>query len=338
MVLPGSHPLAQVLHRYCPRGEEWHGERLRSSRLVVRFTRGEGGGGVVGKFFLKNDLAAVEPPLEVSGAEARCSKDLALLQEAHNYRLAARLGLNSETGMVPGFLGSCPGVGLGVLLAAVAGPDLDACLAQAVGQGEERALFPRLSQLARLLAFFHGRPVPPRQVSPQAAWGYAARLRGQLAAQGLLLPEEERILGEEMQAWEAAWLAFPDREVLLHGDATPTNFLFPDGRAVALDLERLRLGDRLFDLSWVAGELRHAWGWRGRGFDGGEEAVRYFFREYLRTLKADAALTRRVHVLNPFTMALAELRIARNSYLSWDYRRSLVREALACLVHGRRSL
>ena len=66
--------------------------------------------------------------------------------------------------------------------------------------------------------------------------------------------------------------------MLIHGDATPTNFLFPDGRAVALDLERLGQGDRLWDLSWVAGELKHAWGWRTADFGGSEAAIRHFFR------------------------------------------------------------
>jgi hypothetical protein len=35
-------------------------------------------------------------------------------------------------------------------------------------------------------------------------------------------------------------------------------------------------------------------------------------------------------------MALAELRIARNLYLTRDYRRELVAEARRCLAHGRR--
>jgi len=124
--------------------------------------------------------------------------------------------------------------------------------------------------------------------------------------------------------------------VLLHGDATPTNFLFPDGRVVAVDLERLRPGDRLFDLSWVAGELRHAWGWRGRDFGESEIVIQCFFRSYLDALPGDADLTRRIYALNPLYMALAELRIARNAYLSWGYRRALVAEAQRCLSFGRR--
>src|SRR5665648_668018 len=89
-----------------------------------------------------------------------------------------------------------------------------------------------------------------------------------------------RALARERHAWEERFQDFPDRQVLIHGDATPTNFLFPNGRAVALDLERLRVGDRLWDLSWVAGELKHAWGWRTADFSGSEAGIRHFFRMY----------------------------------------------------------
>jgi len=148
--------------------------------------------------------------------------------------------------------------------------------------------------------------------------------------------EDWQALAHERDAWEERCQDFPDRQVLIHGDATPTNFLFPDGRAVALDLERLGNGDRVWDLSWVAGELKHAWGWRTSDFGGSEGAIRHFFRAYLAASNLDAVLTRRVYGLNPFYMALAELRIARNVYLSRDYRRELVAEARRCLAHGRR--
>jgi aminoglycoside phosphotransferase (APT) family kinase protein len=50
-----------------------------------------------------------------------------------------------------------------------------------------------------------------------------------------------------------------DRQVWLHGDATPANFLFGHGMDVAaIDLERMKRGDRMFDVGRVAGELQHA--------------------------------------------------------------------------------
>ena len=123
--------------------------------------------------------------------------------------------------------------------------------------------------------------------------------------------------------------------MLVHGDATPTNFLFPDGQAVALDLERLRMADRLWDLSWLAGELKHAWSWRTGKATAAEAAIGHFFRAYLAALPGDPHLAERLFLLNPFYMALAELRIARNLYLTRDYRRELVAEARRCLAGGR---
>jgi aminoglycoside phosphotransferase (APT) family kinase protein len=193
-----------------------------------------------------------------------------------------------------------------------------------------------VGQLAELLAFFHTRPLLSQDVAPEPALTYFQKLRGQLQAQGLISSEEVAGLAEDSREWQALWQAYPDRQVLLHGDATPTNFLFPDGRVVAVDLERLRAGDRLFDLSWVAGELRHAWGWRGRDFGESEAVIQHFFRAYLDALPGSINLTRRIYALNPLYMALAELRIARNDYLAWEYRRALVAEAQCCLKHGRR--
>ena len=108
------------------------------------------------------------------------------------------------------------------------------------------------------------------------------------------------------------------------------------GRAIAVDLERLRVADRLFDLSWIAGELKHAWGWRFHNFAASEPYIGHFLRSYLQDSRADAALEDRVYRLNPFYMALAELRIARNDFVSWEYRRALIHEAMCCFTFGRR--
>ena len=50
-----------------------------------------------------------------------------------------------------------------------------------------------------------------------------------------------------------------DQQVWLHGDATPANFLFGRGMDVAaIDLERMKRGDRMFDVGRIAGELQHS--------------------------------------------------------------------------------
>ena len=86
---------------------------------------------------------------------------------------------------------------------------------------------------------------------------------------------------------------------------------------MALDLERLRAADRLWDLSWVAGELKHAWAWRtGHAAAAAEPAIGHFFTAYLGSQPDNPDLAERLYLLNPFYMALAELRIARNWLIS----------------------
>jgi Ser/Thr protein kinase RdoA (MazF antagonist) len=276
---------------------------------------------VVGKFF------SAYPPAT--------SPDRSLDREYQNYLWAAALGLTQGDGLIPRLLGRHPQTRLGLLLAAVPGPDLDQALARACHHGEQGQLLLRLEKLAGLLAVFHTRVIPEQPVSPSPALKYFAKLELQLQGLRLLTPGDEQVLPKEKAAWGARLNRLSDRLVLVHGDATPTNFLFPDGRVVALDLERLRPGDRLWDLSWVAGELKHTWGLRTGYMDGAEAAIRHFFGAYFQALPADAALQRRIFGLNPFYMALAELRIARNPYLPWEHRRALVAEARRCLAGGR---
>jgi Ser/Thr protein kinase RdoA (MazF antagonist) len=281
---------------------------------------------VVGKFF------GAYPPAS--------SSDRGLLREYDNYRWAARLGLSAGgpgPGPLPRLLGRRPEVRLGLLLEDIPGPDLDRLLLRAALHGEADLLNQPLEKLAALLARFHTRPLPGGPVSPGPALRYLAKVTGQLEAQGLVNAGDRQALAAEGRLWELRLGRFADGQVLVHGDATPTNFLFPDGRCVAVDLERLRLDDRLWDLSYLAGELKHAWGWRTGHPEASEAAIRHFFTAYLAALPAAPGLADRLFALNPFYMALAELRIARNDYLSRDYRLALIAEARRCLTYGRRT-
>lgn len=325
--LPGDHPLSLALRELLPAEAGWPESSevfrtpLPSSREVARFTAAPGEGAVVGKFF--------------SGYPPATSGDRSLAREYGNYLWSRALGLTQAPGLIPRLLGRHPQTRLGLLVEDVPGPDLDEALALACHYGEQGRLHYCLGKLAGLLAVFHTRPLPAEPVTPEPALRYLGKLAGQLQSQNLLTPEDEQALIEERAAWSARLTRLPDQKVLAHGDATPTNFLFPDGRAVALDLERLGPADRLWDLSWVAGELKHAWGCRTGCWQGAEPAIGHFFAAYLRALPGNGVLARRIFTLNPFYMALAELRIARNHYLPWEHRRALVAEARGCLAGGR---
>jgi aminoglycoside phosphotransferase len=325
--LPAADPLALALKGALPAETCWPAgevtlEPLPASRPVYRFVAPGGNLSLVGKLFF------ADPPAS--------SPDRGLLKEHENYRWAATLGLTPDSGRIPRLLGRAPEARLGLLLEDIPGPDLDFLLLRASLHGEIGPLYRGLENLAGLLASFHTRPLPAGPASSKGAIKYLGKIRHQLQEQGLLTAGDSRVLEEEGVAWTALLESLPDRQVLIHGDATPTNFLFPEGRAVALDLERLGAGDRLRDLSYVAGEMKHAWGWRTGNLEGAEPAIGHFFSAYLSALRTNKALSERLYRLNPFYMALAELRIARNDYLDRDYRLALIAEARRCLSHGRR--
>jgi aminoglycoside phosphotransferase (APT) family kinase protein len=123
-----------------------------------------------------------------------------------------------------------------------------------------------------------------------------------------------------------------DQQVWLHGDATPANFLFGDGMDVAaIDLERMKRGDRMFDVGRVAGELQHAFmrvGDRRRA----EPFVRHFLWEYSCHFPERQRTFESIAARAPYYMALNLLRIARNGYIDRDYGGRLVTHAKRLLL------
>jgi thiamine kinase-like enzyme len=118
-----------------------------------------------------------------------------------------------------------------------------------------------------------------------------------------------------------------DRQVLVHGDATPSNFLFGDDlNVIAIDLERMKPADRVFDVGRIAGELQHSYMQATGNKYAAEPFISHFLWEYACHFpdrdRAFQSITGRV----PFQMAITLLRIARNSWVSEPHRRRLVEE------------
>ena len=123
-----------------------------------------------------------------------------------------------------------------------------------------------------------------------------------------------------------------DRQVWLHGDATPANFLFGHGLDVAaIDLERMKRGDRMFDVGRVAGELQHAFMREGGGKRRAEPFIEHFLREYSSHFPDRQQMLESVSGRAPYYMALNLLRVARNDYIDPDYRGRLVGQAKSLL-------
>lgn len=212
-----------------------------------------------------------------------------------------------------------------------AGEDLSSVLRRAILDHDEAHLFERLTALAFFLATLHNRTANGATVN--------------FAREGAYLDDLVANLGDRISAadadefaglrdrWHHRGRMWQDRQVWLHGDATPANFLFGPGLDVtAIDLERMKRGDRAFDVGRVAGELQHAFLLNTGRVDGAEPFVGHFLREYCSHFPdRDSAFTA-VTARTPYYMGLNMLRIAGNDWATPEYVARLVAQARELLT------
>jgi aminoglycoside phosphotransferase (APT) family kinase protein len=208
------------------------------------------------------------------------------------------------------------------------GTSLNDVIVRAMLEGAREALFQRLTSLAYFLASLHNRTGRGVGVDLNKECAYFERITGQLRNWGHVGGEESGELLRLRDLWRERGCMWEDQQVLVHGDVTPTNILFGDGLwVIAVDLERMKPADRVFDLGRVAAEIKHFFmQYTGRK-DAAEPFIGHFLWEYACHFpdrhSAFAAITRRV----PFYMGLTLLRIARNAWIHGNYRRELLEEA-----------
>jgi len=96
---------------------------------------------------------------------------------------------------------------------------------------------------------------------------------------------------------------------------------------MAIDLERMRRADRVFDLGRIAGELQHFYMQATGNKYAADPFIRHFLWEYSCHFpdrsRAFQSITGRI----PFQMGLTLLRIARNSWVHAPHRQRLIAEA-----------
>jgi hypothetical protein len=225
-------------------------------------------------------------------------------------------------------LGVDPDINGVIALEFYPGEQFSQAIARCINYNDSAHLFWRLKALGYFLATQHNRTANGKTVDFDDDCDYF----GQLVTR---LKRIERIGQwdvDELLWLQALWHERPamwqDRQVWLHGDATPANFLFGHGLDVAaIDLERMRRGDRMFDVGRVAGELQHAFMLGTGSSKRAEPFIGHFLWEYSCHFpdrrQAFDSITARL----PYYMALNLLRIARNDYISQEYGARLVRKA-----------
>jgi len=276
---------------------------------------------VVGKLFKWGVIPFEEAWLE---ADKEYS-NLKLLRE--------QLGMDGETDRVVAPLGENKELSALLVTERAPGQTLDHFIAKAIFEQEHDELFQILSHLARFFVKLHEAGKTERPLSPELPRLYLDTLLGSLNVGLLDSSKRAEIDKHAARWWSDKHLYASDRETIVHGDATPTNFLFDNGNVTAIDLESMKLADRCWDLGFIAAELKHHFMWRAGDGWAAEPFIGHFLWQYA----ADYGDTQFFRVITrrlPLYMALGLLRIARNSYVGDIHRQHLVLEAKQCLEYG----
>lgn len=306
-------PLYRLLsERACPGvGSPVFHVEMVSPKLVYRYTEEGTGTALIGKFFHRGD------------------RTLRAAEYDNLSRVRAR-GLDTFPNYVVRPIARERSIGLALAVEYVKGKDLDHYIRRAAREGRRDKLKKRLSTLARFLQCLHSLYGARRPACLDPVARYFHKVVSNLAEAGTISPGR----GREFLRLMESWLSLPSMQaggVTVHGDATPTNFIFtPEGGVAGIDFERMKTADPVYDLGMIAAELKHGFFWRTGGLCASEPFIGHFYESYAGDVEEFRGLTGR----NPFYMALAELRIARNLYLHRGYRKALAHEAFRCLRWG----
>ncbi len=321
--LPSGDPLRHYLQTEILPQLGWAGGtaafrvfRLGERATVYSYEEVHSGLRVVGKFFGR--------PYQPGTADSNRYMD----QEYDNLQLLRGYGLAGWPHNVVRPLGRNGGLSSLLVEEDAGGTRLSAFLDAAAQKGRADGLYARLTALAYFLATMHNRTANGQGVDFHEDCAYMDRMVHRLLRRQTIGPDEAWEFYGLRDRWAAQPYMWEDQQVLVHGDATPANFLLGDGLQVtAVDLERMRRADRVFDVGRIAGEIQHAFLLSTGNKYAAEPFIGHFLWEYACHFpdrdRAFASIARRV----PFEMAVTLLRIARNDWIDPGHRRRLVEEA-----------
>jgi aminoglycoside phosphotransferase (APT) family kinase protein len=207
------------------------------------------------------------------------------------------------------------------------GEEFSHAIERATRHYDDAHLYWRLKALAYFLATQHDRTVNGAGVDFDPDCRYFDTVVGRLMKAHRIGQRDIDELSSLRDRWRDLPRMWQDQQVWLHGDATPANFLFGHGMDVAaIDLERMKRGDRMFDVGRVAGELQHAF-MRAGDRHRAEAFIGHFLWEYSRHFPDRRQTFESITARAPYYMALNLLRIARNDYIGRDYGGRLVAQA-----------
>jgi hypothetical protein len=297
----------------CP---EFRVYRFRASNHVYLYEDRHSQSRLIGKYF--------------GGVQGRSPQSAlrSMEREFNNLDYVRGIGFDGYPHYFPRPIGRNAGLNFVLVEEFCYGAPLNDFIFKAIREGDRDIFFQKLTALAYFLATLHNKTATGDRVDFNQDCSYFDRIMDQLKRWGHMGWDEALEFYWLKDRWREKGCMWEDSKVTVHGDVTPTNILFGDGLwVIPIDLERMKQADRVFDVGRVAGEIKHFFmqytgdPWLAEPFIG------HFLWEYSCHFpdreSAFASITQRV----PFYMGLTLLRIARNSWISTEYRRELLDEA-----------
>jgi aminoglycoside phosphotransferase (APT) family kinase protein len=202
----------------------------------------------------------------------------------------------------------------------------------AIHRGDHDKLYQKLTALAYFLSSFHNRTAIGVGVDFHEDCSYMDRLIDKLRHIQAIGWDEAQELYWLRDQWRNQARMWEDQQVLVHGDATPDNFMFGNGLdVIAFDLERTKRADRVFDTGRIAGELKHFFMRATGNRHAADPFIGHFLWEYSCHFPNRDSAFRSINGRTQFHVGITLLRIARNNWVDAEYRRRLINEAKECL-------
>jgi hypothetical protein len=212
------------------------------------------------------------------------------------------------------------------------GEQFSQAIARSIYHRDDAHLYWRLKALAYFLATLHNRTANGTTVNFDSDCRYFDTVLGRLFKRQRIGQWDVDELSWLRDLWRDRPRMWRDRQVWLHGDATPANVLFGHGMDVAaIDLERMKRGDRMFDVGRIAGELQHAFMSAHGDKHCAEPFIGHFLWEYSCHFPDRHRTFESITSRAPYYMGLNLLRIAANDYVGPAYRRRLIGQAKTLL-------
>jgi hypothetical protein len=296
--------------------------RMAGSNEVYLYEEKHSHARMVGKFFKGNNRI---------GPRAR-TREQCMQREFNNLNLIRSHGLTGYPHDIVRPLGCSARLNALLVEEHRAGQSLSTVITQAILQRRPGWLYEKLTALAYFLATFHNRTANGRGVDFHSDCALLDAITATLLERQLIHRDEVQEISWLRERWREQPRMWEDQQVLVHGDATPANFLFGPGLSVTgIDLENMKRADRVFDVGRIAGELQHFFLQLVKDKQAAEPFIGHFLWEYACHFPDRSRAFRSIVGRAPFQMGLTLLRIARNSWISHEHRRRLIEEAKATL-------